>query len=294
MSKTNFVNDRICLIPLKGILAELKPIIVEKFNGGEFKYVTGDFRLPSDKMLFEMEVIVDDNCGVCPYAVEFASEVAAKHKNVVVKVYNVSYVKPPFEPIVATPTFRINRKVKFAGMPLDPVEISKYFSVFFREAYILGHPKFNWLIERIRAYAEANGYMRNPNDTAFMGIVYRLLKNIDDYGYPFCPCRPLKKVAGATQEQIYSMNKDKICPCIYAKAEIEARGCCLCGLFWSKSKVDEYIKDRVRTYGHVLREIEQVQKALEELKRRVITGRSRRLAEAIINKLQDIYVSLPD
>jgi len=288
------VIGRVHLIPPKGILAELKPVVLEKFNGGEFKYIGENFRLPSDRMKFEIEAVVDDDCDVCPAAVELLSELAAKFENVVAKVYNITYVKSPFEPITATPTFRINGKVRFTGIPLDPDGINRYFSEFLKEAYIVSHPKLQWLVDRIRRYAEMHGYRRNPNDVAYMNLVYKLLKNIDEYGHPYCPCRPLKKEPGMSKEEIYELNKDKICPCIYAPMDIKKRGHCLCGLFWTKEKVDEYIKKRLEKYGWILNEIDQVQRALEELKKRVVSGRGRVLAESIINKLQDIYVSLPD
>lgn len=288
------IAGRLYLIPPKGILEQLKPTILEKFNGGEFKYIGENFRLPSDKMRFEIEAVVDDDCDVCPAAVEILSELTAKYGNIVAKVYNISYVKSPFEPITATPTFRINGKVRFTGIPLDPDSINKYFSEFLKEAYVTTHPKLQWLIERIRRYAEIHGYRRNPNDIAYMNLIYKLLKNIDDYGHPYCPCRPLRKKPGMSREEIYNLNRDKICPCIYAPMDIKKRGMCLCSLFWTKEKVNEYIRGRLERYGHVIREIEYVQKALEELKKRVVTGRSKVLAESIINKLQEIYVALPD
>ncbi|RLF08533.1 MAG: hypothetical protein DRJ60_00280, partial [Thermoprotei archaeon] len=261
------VIGRVHLIPPRGILAELKPVVLRKFNGGEFKYIDGSFRLPSDKMKFEIEAVVDDDCNVCPVAVELLSELAAKFENVIAKVYNITYVKSPFEPITATPTFRINGKVRFTGIPLDPDGINRYFSEFLKEAYIVSHPKLQWLVDRIRRYAEMHGYRRNPNDVAYMNLVYKLLKNIDEYGHPYCPCRPLKKKPGMSPEKIYELNKDKICPCMYAPMDIKSKGHCLCGLFWTKEKVDEYIRKRLEKYGWILNEIEQVQKALEELKK---------------------------
>ena len=287
------VIGRVHLIPPKGILAELKPVVLEKFSGGEFKYISDNFRLPS-RMKFEIEAVVDDDCDVCPAAVELLSELAAKFENVTAKVYNITYVKSPFEPITATPTFRINGKVRFTGIPLDPDNINKYFSEFLKEAYVTTHPKLQWLIDRIRRYAEIHGYKRNPNNVAYMNLVYRLLRNIDKYGYPYCPCRPLRKVAGATPKQIYELNKDKVCPCIYAPMDIKKKGMCLCRLLWTKEKVDEYIRERLKKYGWIIGEIDQVKKALEELKKRVVSGRGRALAESIISKLQEIYVSLPD
>ena len=288
------IAKRLYLIPPRGILEQLKPTILEKFNGGVFRYIGEDFMLPSDKMGFEIEAVVDDDCEVCPAAVEMLSELVARFNNVTAKIYNITYTESPFEPITATPAFRINGKVRFTGIPLDPDEMNKYLFEFLKEAYVVTHPKLNWLIDRIRRYAEMHGYRRNPNDTAYMNIVYRLLRNIDEYGYPYCPCRPLKKAEGATPEQIHELNKDKICPCIYAPMDIRKRGTCLCGLFYSKEKVDEYIKKRLEKYGWVIKEIESTQKALEELKKRIVTGRGRILAESIISKLQGIYVALPD
>jgi len=287
------IGGRIHLIPPKGILLELKPVIESKFNGGEFKFITDGFKLPSDRVTFEIETVVDDDCEICPAAVELISELAAKFENVIAKVYNITYIESPF-PVSATPAFRINKRVRFTGIPLDPEGISRYFSEFLKEAYVTTHPKLQWLIERIRKFAEIHGYMRNPNDIAYINLVYKLLKNIDEYGHPYCPCRPLKKKLGMSKEEIYELNKDKICPCIYAPMDIKKRGHCLCGLFWTKEKVDEYIKKRLEKYGWILNEIDQVQRALEELKKRVVSGRGRVLAESIINKLQDIYVSLPD
>jgi len=288
------IEGRFYLIPPKGILENLKPVVVEKFNGGDLKYIGNGFGLPSDKMTFNIECVVDDDCEICPTAVEILAELAARFRNVVVKVYNITYTKSPFEPITATPAFRINGKVKFSGIPLDPEGINLYFSEFLKEAYVSTHPKLDWLLDRIRRFAEIHGYKRNPNDVAYMNLVYKLLKNIDDYGYPYCPCRPLKKKLGMSKEEIYELNKDKVCPCIYAPMDIKKRGYCLCALFWTKEKVDEYIRKRLEKYGWILNEIDKIQKGLEELKKRVISGRGKILAESIINKLQEIYVSLPE
>ena len=287
------IGGRIHLIPPKGILLELKPVIESKFNGGEFKFITDGFKLPSDRVTFEIETVVDDDCEICPAAVELISELAAKFENVIAKVYNITYIESPF-PVSATPAFRINGRIRFSGIPLDPDSIKRYFTEFLKEAYVVSHPKLEWLISRIKTFAETYGYRRNPNDIAYLNIVYKLLKNIDEYGYPFCPCRPIKKQPGMTSEQIYALNKNKVCPCIYAHTDIKTKGHCLCGLYWSKEKVEEYINMRLQKYGWLIKEVENVQKALDELKKRVVSGRGRVLAESLINKLQEIYAYLPD
>ena len=288
------IAERLYLIPAKGLLEKMKPVILEKFNGGEFKFIREGFELPSSKARFEIEAVVDDDCEVCPAAVEMLSELVAKFENVVAKIYNITYTRSPFEPIVGTPTFRINGKVRFTGIPLEPDSVNKFLSKILKKAYVATHPKLEWLLERIKTFAETYGYRRNPNDIAYMNLIAKLLRNIDEYGQPYCPCRPLKKVEGATPQQIYELNKDKVCPCIYAHTEVKTKGMCLCMLFWSKEKIDEYIRKRLEKYGWVIREVEFMQKALEELKKRVITGDSKALIESLINKLQLIYVSLPD
>ena len=287
------IGGRVHLIPPKGILLELKPVIESKFNGGEFKFITDDFKLPSDRVTFEIETVVDDDCEICPAAVELISELVAKFKNVIAKVYNITYIESPF-PVSATPAFRINGRIRFSGIPLDPNNIKKYFGEFLKEAYVVTHPKLEWLINRIKTFAETYGYKRNPNDVAYLNIVYKLLKNIDEFGYPFCPCRPLKLQPGLLPEQIHELNKDKVCPCSHVHIDIKKYGHCLCGLFWTKAKVDEYINTRLQKYGWLIKEIEKVQMTLEELKKRIVSGRGRVLAESLINKLQEIYAYLPD
>lgn len=293
MGSEEVIAGRLYLLPPKGILEQLKPTILGKFDGECCKYVTDSFKLPSDKATFIIEAVVDDDCEICPVAVELLSEIAAKFENVIVKIYNASYVEPPFK-FNATPAFRVNGKVRFTGIPLDPDDMSRYFSEQLKEAYIVSHPKLGWLTERLKKFAEAYGYRRNPNDVAYANILYKLLKNLDEYGYPFCPCRPLRRVEGATPQQIYELNKDKVCPCTYAHIDIKKYGHCLCGLFWTKEKVDEYIKMRLQRYGWIIKEIEIAQKQLEELKRRVISGGGKQLTETILHRIQEIYLMLPD
>lgn len=293
MVQVEVVGGRIHLIPPKGILEKMKPTILSKFDGECCKYIDAHFEMPSSKAKFLVEAVVDDTCEICPTAIEVLSELAAKFENVTVKIYNASHVKPPFN-ITATPAFRINGKVQFTGIPLDPSRISEYFAEHLKEAYVLTHPKLNWLIERLKKFGETYGYHRTPNNVAFINIIYKLLRNIDLYGYPFCPCRPIRVVEGATQQQIYEMNKDKICPCPHAHIDIKRHGHCLCGLFWSPKKVAEYVKMRLQRYGWIIKEIEIVQKQLEELKKRVVGGGGKRLAESILHRIQDIYLAIPD
>lgn len=83
------------------------------------------------------------------------------------------------------------------------------------------HEKAKKLIEEYREYAEANGFRLNPNTKAVEHLVQALLKNEEQHGKRYCPCRKIH-------------NDESVCPCIYHKKEIEEQGHCHCYLFVSK------------------------------------------------------------
>ena len=87
---TEVVNGRIYLIPPKGILQDFRDVIEDKFNGGGFKYIEKPFPLPPRD--FEVELVVDDDCEVCPTAVEITAELVAMHNNITAKMYNLSLI----------------------------------------------------------------------------------------------------------------------------------------------------------------------------------------------------------
>lgn len=285
--------NNVVLIPCKGLTEKMKPRIEAILLSRVPRYLKG-FELPSPKARFSIELVVDDDCEVCPVAIEVFTELAALFpENVELKIYNASYVEPPFD-ITATPATRINNVVRFYGIPVDDEKLRKYLHTYVTEAYVRTHPRLQELLTRLQSFAEKHGYYRNPNDTQFMYLIAKLLKNIDLYGYPFCPCRPLRKVAGATPERIYELNKDKVCPCIYVYSDIQRYGHCLCGLFWSREAFEKYVSERLARYGWMIEEIAKIEKVLPELRKRIIGGRARPLLESIINKLQHIYVSLDE
>jgi ferredoxin-thioredoxin reductase catalytic subunit len=260
--------ERIELIPPEGILNKLKPLIIEKFNGGQRKFFK-DFELPSNKARFLIEVIVDDECEVCPYAIEAVSELSSLYENINAKFYNASYVSPPFE-FNATPSFRINKVVRFTGLPFNNTK--KYFYDFLKEAYVKSHEKLNWLILRAESFAKEHGYYRNPNEREYLNLIYKMLKSIDEYGEPRCPCR-----------------KNTVCPCPFIEIDMSKLGHCLCGLFWKKEKFDEYIKEKYSKFQNIIEEISSIQNSLEELKKKVISGKAKPMLENIINKLSQLY-----
>ncbi len=114
-------------------------------------------------------------------------------------------------------------------------------------------------ISELSARAEERGYHLNPDATVTIPIAEGILKNIERYGYPLCPCR----LTGGSREK----DLDIICPCDYRDEDIEEYGACYCGLYVSmrvlegKMKV-ESIPER--------RQIKEVNAKFEERKKKSI------------------------
>ena len=285
---------RVVLIPPKGILEKHRDTILKKLNGGDRKWVK-DIEIPCTQSFRLLEVVVDDTCEVCPMAIEFVSELVAACPHVSVKLYNISYVDSPF-PVKVTPTFRINGSYIFEGMPISEA-YNKVLEEYIKEAYIRTHPQLEELLNRVQAFAKTNNLYRVPNTTIFKRLLYKLLMNIDKYGYPYCPCRPLKiPKPDAAKEEIYELNKDKVCPCIYVLTDVKLHGHCLCGLFWSKEAVDRYIEERQKRYGAVIKRLQELEKmfSYKELAVRIITGESKKYLEAWVKALEELYPFLPE
>lgn len=81
--------------------------------------------------------------------------------------------------------------------------------------------------EDIRAYTErvarAKGWEVNPDDAFRASVEGGLLANFHRHGRYYCPCRDPE---GGPEQ-----NRDILCPCPYAVADIAEYGHCYCGLF---------------------------------------------------------------
>ena len=75
----------------------------------------------------------------------------------------------------------------------------------------------------VEAVAAKQGWVPNPDQPFRMRIVEGLAKNQQRYGYFLCPCRD-----GDGER---AMDRDIICPCVYAKPDAAEFGHCFCGLF---------------------------------------------------------------
>lgn len=89
--------------------------------------------------------------------------------------------------------------------------------------------------------ATKQGWKVNP-DTEFVQILAEgLTTNYNRYGYFLCPCRD----SDGSRET----DKDMICPCAYARSDIEEHGHCYCSLylseaFYSSGKSPQSIRDK--------------------------------------------------
>ena len=74
------------------------------------------------------------------------------------------------------------------------------------------------LIKEFKEHTEKNGFRLNPNKKIVEHFIKGLLKNEENFGKKYCPCKKIH-------------NDKVICPCIYHKKEIKEQGHCHCFLF---------------------------------------------------------------
>jgi ferredoxin-thioredoxin reductase catalytic chain len=83
------------------------------------------------------------------------------------------------------------------------------------------------LLAMSEKYAEAAGYILNPDKIEVAMVLRGLLDNEKRHGFRLCPCRTYTE----------DMQKDKIyiCPCRPHRDDIKRYGCCKCRLFFDKN-----------------------------------------------------------
>ena len=80
--------------------------------------------------------------------------------------------------------------------------------------------------EILQKHAEKQGLTMNPDSEVVLPLLEGLLTNGERYGLRTCPCRPAH---GEKDKDI-----DIVCPCVYAKPDVEEHGACYCWLFVSE------------------------------------------------------------
>lgn len=83
------------------------------------------------------------------------------------------------------------------------------------------------LYRRLKAEAEASGYLLNRDVDFVMDLMTGLVTNDDRYGYIACPCRD------ADGERTADL--DIICPCDYRDPDLAEYGTCYCALYVSEA-----------------------------------------------------------
>ncbi|MHA1650716.1 MAG: ferredoxin-thioredoxin reductase catalytic domain-containing protein [Candidatus Helarchaeota archaeon] len=95
-------------------------------------------------------------------------------------------------------------------------------------------------LEKTREYVEMvskhRGWPLTPDQEMLEGLIEGLAINLERYGYRSCPCRE----AWGEKEK----DRDIICPCSYAEADINEYGHCFCSLFWSNEYLTKGGKPR--------------------------------------------------
>lgn len=77
--------------------------------------------------------------------------------------------------------------------------------------------------------AKKQGWALTKDASFYEDLVSGLKTNWNRYGYFLCPCRD--------SEGSREADADVVCPCVYAKADIEEHGHCFCALYQSHAFV---------------------------------------------------------
>ena len=75
-------------------------------------------------------------------------------------------------------------------------------------------------------YAKEKGFRLQPDEGVLDTILGGLLRNEEEHGFRYCPCR---RITGNEEN-----DKKNICPCIYHEEEVKNDGHCKCLLFLRK------------------------------------------------------------
>jgi len=86
-------------------------------------------------------------------------------------------------------------------------------------------------IEEVRKFilmvAAKQGWLPTRDESFLEDLAEGLRVNWNRYGYFLCPCRD--------SEGSREADADVLCPCVYARQDIETYGYCFCSLYWSSA-----------------------------------------------------------
>lgn len=79
----------------------------------------------------------------------------------------------------------------------------------------------------VRQVAKHRGWVLNPDSPLVEPIIDGLAAQNERFGRPYCPCRDIDG---------NESDRDVVCPCQYAVADISEYGQCFCGLYLAAFK----------------------------------------------------------
>lgn len=79
------------------------------------------------------------------------------------------------------------------------------------------------LKKRLKEHAEGKSFKLNPDEELVNALIEGMIKNKEEYGEYYCPCRLI------TGDEM--VDKKNICPCTTHEKEVEETGHCHCHLF---------------------------------------------------------------
>jgi ferredoxin-thioredoxin reductase catalytic subunit len=88
----------------------------------------------------------------------------------------------------------------------------------------------------LRDHAARQGLIMNPDWEIVRPLLEGLLVNGARYGLRTCPCR----LAHGQQAK----DRDIVCPCVYARPDVDEYGACYCHLFVSQGWIDGQVPHR--------------------------------------------------
>ena len=89
-----------------------------------------------------------------------------------------------------------------------------------------GKEEIKEIIKEYEKHARKNKWRLNPNKEVVERLIRGMLEREKRFGKRYCVCR---RVIGNPEE-----DEKIVCPCVYARKEIQEQGRCFCGLFLEK------------------------------------------------------------
>ncbi|MFX0050119.1 MAG: ferredoxin-thioredoxin reductase catalytic domain-containing protein [Candidatus Hodarchaeota archaeon] len=78
----------------------------------------------------------------------------------------------------------------------------------------------------VKRVSQRNNWKLTSDQETLNDLIDGLRQNFNRYGYYNCPCRD--------SQNDRKLDRDIICPCLYAKPDIEQYGHCYCGLYFEQ------------------------------------------------------------